>query len=414
MSGHLFPFAGSRTPLQGVLDWLVKVSDSTERRSGKGVGTPFPVHRESDPLTRWLTSSVSQSERAVRHWSVATHYSRYRHHYCVALDRNCRVKFVGTRGSRTRDLSVTKVLCIARYTHILAHPCFQHLCSSYRVLYHCASYVISTDDGLRAFSIKMFFFLLLARADRTHRRPVPQRMMQFTVWSMQCKLWEWRLAAIHMCLTHVIRIFLQSPTWRHVTVTRNTWLHRLTWRTPPSFRRIATSNGANPFPIGPRARGDASALLTLVFWYLLPACRHPSVESEASVTSLPAWCCTAHVRSMNWRMSVSVGAELGPIRSCVRRRTDEGKWGRRQAFTFIFGVCIHILDFLKLSVSSIVPTYFCFHFCFRHTGPVLNLRRLRCLRSGSYLLWKSQRVLYMYAELWKSCLNAVASQQIFD
>ena len=26
-----------------------------------------------------------------------------------------------------------------------------------------------------------------------------------------------------ICLTHVIIIFLQSPTWRHVTVTRNTW-----------------------------------------------------------------------------------------------------------------------------------------------------------------------------------------------
>lgn len=171
------------------------------------------------------------------------------------MDRNCRVKFVGTRGSRTRDLSVAKVLCIARYTHILAHPCFQHL------------------------------------------------------------------------VAHI------------------------------------------------------------EFYIIVPVmCRHPSVESEASVTSLPAWCCTAHVRSMNWRMSVSVGAELGPVPSRVRRRSDEGKWGRRQAFTFIFGVCIHILDFLKLSVSSIVPTYFCFHFCFRHTGPVLNLRRLRCLRSGSYLL----------------------------
>ena len=54
-------------------------------------------------------------------------------------------------------------------------------------------------------------------------------------------------------------------------------------------------------------------------------CWHPSVESEASVTSLPAWCCAAHVRSMNWRMSVSVGAELGPVRSRVRRRSDEGR-----------------------------------------------------------------------------------------
>ena len=290
---------------------------------------------------------------------------------------------------------------------------FPASCSSYRVLYHCASYVISTDDGLRAFSIKMFFFYFW----HVQIAPIEDRSLKGWCSSpcgacnVSC---ESGGSLPSICLTHVIRIFLQSPTWRHVTVTRNTWLHRLTWRTPPSFRRIATSNGANPFPIGPRARGDASALLTLVFWYLLPACRHPSVESEASVTSLPAWCCTAHVRSMNWRMSVSVGAELGPMRSRVRRRSDEGKWGRRQAFTFIFGVCIHILDFLKLSVSSIVPTYFCFHFCFRHTGPVLNLRRLRCLRSGSYLLWKSQRVLYMYAELWKSCLNAVASQQIFD
>ena len=33
-------------------DWLVKVSDSTERLRGKGVGTPFSVRRESDPITR--------------------------------------------------------------------------------------------------------------------------------------------------------------------------------------------------------------------------------------------------------------------------------------------------------------------------------------------------------------------------
>ena len=49
-------------------------------------------------------------------------------------------------------------------------------------------------------------------------------------------------------------------------------------------------------------------------------CWHHSEESEASVTSLPAWCCAAHVR-----MSVSVGAELGPVRLRVRRRSDEGR-----------------------------------------------------------------------------------------
>lgn len=77
---------------------------------------------------------------------------------------------------------------------------------------------------------------------------------------------------------------------------------------------LVSKNIASAFATTARALRSENSYVTIsdeitVFVdTMLPACRHSSVESETSVTSLPAWCCTAHVRSMNWRMSVSDGA----------------------------------------------------------------------------------------------------------